>query len=572
MEKNFCKFLEKIGMIDKETSSAILKVYHTISNENRDINILELSYQILITFINNITNKQKIFMCRNIPLKYQEMKEKYKKDKIISILLKNKLKSKITLVKYLLIWRNKAKMIMKEKRETKKMKMINHYTNNSSSLKRSNHTSTSNSLYRLTNKNISSNLNNMDDKVNSFIEKDDFSYDNNVSKKSNSQMILFNTTKNSSNSGIKIQYNNVNNNNNYKKIDKSESLNVEKKSKNTKNEKKLNHFRTTNTNNNNNITKSEFLEKKELKECTFKPKINNLKKGMTPSIKSEKERKAKIQKTFDKLYYDNVKYKLAKEMKAIEVDHFINKEMTFNPNINFTSSLLREEKKGNFESRVKTFLEIKNKHSEKIQNKINKELNELYSFTPKINYNNLNINKSFSGVSKLTKTMNDKTESEIANTIPAYLRLYEESKMRNKRQIKRKKEIDDYILNLSNSLTKRISVVDYNKIKELYENNQKYIIREKTKNKVLNEEGVTFKPYIYKNQYAKNIYSTFYERNSKFLEDKEKFINLGRNSTYSNPKKKISKNEKKKIVKNIVDRLCKDSKFGTINNDLGNNK
>ena len=40
----------------------------------------------------------------------------------------------------------------------------------------------------------------------------------------------------------------------------------------------------------------------------------------------------------------------------------------------------------------------------------------------------------------------------------------------------------------------------------------------------------------------------------------------------SNPKKKISNNEKKEIVKNIIDRLYKDSKYGTMNNSFGCNK
>ena len=67
---------------------------------------------------------------------------------------------------------------------------------------------------------------------------------------------------------------------------------------------------------------------------------------------------------------------------------------------------------------------------------------------------------------------------------------------------------------------------------------------------------------------AKNINSNFYERNMKFLEDKEKFINSHQNTV--SKKKKMSKNEKKEIVKNIIERLYNESKSGAINNSNNN--
>ena len=194
---------------------------------------------------------------------------------------------------------------------------------------------------------------------------------------------------------------------------------------------------------------------------------------------------------------------------------------------------------------------------------MNEEFNKSYSFSPK-------INKSYSNNALFSKTYNEKNISDNMNTIPAYIRLYEESKVRNKKYLERKKEIEDCINNLSSNVLKKIPKVNYNKINELYENKNKAKIDEKTKNKVENEEGITFKPYIYKNRFAKYIFSNFYERNSRFLQDKEKYINLHQN--FSNPKKNISKNDKKEIVKNIIDRLYNDSKSLTINNSVGCNK
>ena len=88
MEKLFCRFLTKIGMIDKDTSLKFMKIYNDIYNDNKSINIFELSFQILIAFFNNITSNQKNYMCHNLPLKFYEMHETNKKHKLISLISK----------------------------------------------------------------------------------------------------------------------------------------------------------------------------------------------------------------------------------------------------------------------------------------------------------------------------------------------------------------------------------------------------------------------------------------------------------------------------------------------------
>ena len=571
MENNFCRFLSKIGMIDEDTSLTFLKIYNDFYQDNVDINIFELSFQILFTFLNNITNNQKKYMCQNLPLKYYELREKNKKQKLISIIMKNRLKNKINLLKYFFNWINKSKNKKKEiinkdnnnKNKKNNNKNINTFNKNNSSFKKINQNSYNN-IYKIPYPNYFSNANVIEDKFNSINNQDnqDNSLDNNLSNKSTNQFFLSNTTKNSNNSGIKMDYNTINNFN-YKELNKSSSgdklLNSKKK------KKILNNYRSTNDIN----STWGYKEQNELKECTFKPKINNLKRAITPSKMSYNKRKAEIQSRFDKLYCDNEKYYLQKQIKAIELDHLTTKELTFSPNIKNKSYILKDDRKEKFENRIKTYLDIKNKHSDEMQNKLNEEFNKNYSFSPKIN--NSKVTKSYSTNSIFYKTINDKNESENSSSIPVHARLYEESKLRNRKRLQRKKEIDDYINNLSNSLIKKITVVNYNKINDLYENKEKKIINEKTKNKVQKEEGITFKPFIYKNKFAKNINSNFYERNSRFLEDKEKFINSHKN--IENQKKKMSQNEKKEIVKNIIERLYNESKSGTIsNNSISCNK
>ena len=140
-----------------------------------------------------------------------------------------------------------------------------------------------------------------------------------------------------------------------------------------------------------------------------------------------------------------------------------------------------------------------------------------------------------------------------------FMRLYEESKDRNLRKIKREKEYKNYINNMANiSFKKEIKDVNYEKLNELYLYDKKYEIIKKTRQKVENEEGSTFKPDIYINNTSKNITSDFYERNEKFIKDKQDFIEKSikeRDKLFNNNIDKYSREEKDEIIKNIVKRL-----------------
>ena len=556
MEKDFCKFLTKIGLIDEATSSRFIKIYNDVFRQGNDVNIFELSFQILIAFLNNITNNQKNYICHNLPLKYFEMHERNKKDKLISILMKNRLRNKINLLKYLYIWKH-AKNNNKQKNKNN-INIFNKYNSLNRLYKRNMKNTSSNSSYKYLNSNYFSNMKLNDKKYKSIINYDDYSYDTTISKYTTPQLYLSKTIKNIKwDSGAKDPFNNSNIIS-YKNINKSASEGK------IKNAKRINGFSYNSSSIIDDKTSYDYKEDKEDKECTYNSYIYNVKKNnsISPNRISKEQREKEHQLRFDKLYYDDKKYKLTKEMKALELDYNSTKDLTFNPNINKTPNLIRD-RKGKFENRIHYYLEEKDKHSYKM--KINEELEHNYSFTPKIN--SPKISKTSSNISAFSKTFNEKNVLLNRNCIPAYIRLYEESKLRSQKKIEKEREIDENISKMANSLNKNKSVVNYDKINELYENKEKNQIYVKVKKKVESEEGITFKPYIYKNRFAKNIKNNFYERNSKFLLDKEKFINLHQN--LYKPKNKMSQNEKRRIVKNIINRLYSGENSGNGSHKLG---
>jgi hypothetical protein len=536
MENKFCHFLVKIGIIDKDICSIFLQIYKDMKYENKNLNILELSFHILITFLNNMTNKQKAYLSRTFPLKFFEIRQKLILDKLRSIIITNQLKYKLHLIKYLYKWKF-----------SKRIKSYKSHNNQRNSF-----------IYNQNSKIISSNTTYQIHRQKNLFEKEmssDNYEKNNISEKVNfnRHFLSNNTTTKNSISNFNFNLINVNSKG---KLEKSNSDNI------TPN-KSINIKSYNNSNIIKNIQKTlEYKEQKELKECTFKPKINNLKQSLNLTKSSNKNRNKEIQNRFEKLYRDNEKYNLSKQIKALELDYLINKELTFNPSINNSRHLTRENSKENFETRVKTFLEQKKQHTEEIKNKINLELEKNFSFSPKINTSKISKNNSTN--SFFSKTINDKKDSTNYKEMPSYIRLYEESKLRNQKQIQKRKEADELITNLSNNNLKS-TILNINKINELYKNKSKAKVDERTKKKVIKEEGLTFKPNLYKNKFAKNIFSTFYERNYKFLEDREKFITTNKNKI--NHDRIISPKEKKQIVENVIGRLYSDPKSFTITNN-----
>jgi hypothetical protein len=298
MEKDFCKFLIEIGLIDEDTSLTFIKIYNEVFQESKDVNIFELSFQILTTFLNNITNTQKNYMCHNLPLKYFERHEKNRKDKLISIIMKIKLRNKIKLLKYLYKWKN-----AKTQNKNKNINSFNKYSSLITIYKTNLKNTNSNNSYKYLNSNYYSNTKLIEEKYKN-IKHDAFSYDNTVPKNSTPQLYLSETIKNRKYySGLKEPFKNINEYNN-KNINKSASEDKANSSK----RKKGSSYNSSST-----IdvkTTMAWKEEMELKECTFKPKINNLKQNRSISQNkiSNEQREKELLLRFDKLYHDNQKY------------------------------------------------------------------------------------------------------------------------------------------------------------------------------------------------------------------------------------------------------------------------
>ena len=113
---------------------------------------------------------------------------------------------------------------------------------------------------------------------------------------------------------------------------------------------------------------------------------------------------------------------------------------------------------------------------------------------------------------------------------------------------------------MANRTSKKFYKVDYEKIRSLSGNKEKKLIYEKTRKKVEEEEGITFKPMLnLNNKYIGRIKGNFYERNkidkkNSIFENFTKFEEKDRKKT-----KKYTEEEKKQIVSNIVKRLYNES-------------
>ena len=77
-----------------------------------------------------------------------------------------------------------------------------------------------------------------------------------------------------------------------------------------------------------------------------------------------------IAQRFEKLYRDNEKYKVSKELKAIQLENIASQKSTFIPEI-IKKKIKKYKSEGNFERRQEKFLENKKRHFTEIKNEIN---------------------------------------------------------------------------------------------------------------------------------------------------------------------------------------------------------
>ena len=292
---------------------------------------------------------------------------------------------------------------------------------------------------------------------------------------------------------------------------------------------------------------TEYLkEEEELKNCTFKPKVNKSNKTPILSIKTDKINNFK---RIEKLYLDNQR-KVDKRTEGILLrDNKLSRENTFKPIFVSTSV---KKLKNNFSIRMHKYNKIKEEKKKKLMKSIETDFNVIYTFSPKLNKNhyqkNNNINKN--------------------KKIPAYERLYNKNK---NKYLKRK--IDEANIN-NKSLSLNNKSVDFQKIQKLYE---EYKLLKQKRNKrqqmIDKERGLTFNPLLINgDKYLDKITPGFYAREKKFVEEHKNHINAYRN--YLNKEKekyfKRYSEDKKIIVQNVVNRLYNEERNKKINKNYRN--
>ena len=536
MEKSFCDYLVSIGLIDLKISNNIKFLNKEVSKSRKEFSFTDSFFISLMNYFNNLTLNQKKYMCFSLPLRFILLRQKELNKKLKSIILRKNLKEKINKLKYLLRWIRAVKFnfeIEKNSNYEDKEKL---------------------------------NINNilLDDDSGSIIF-DDFIIESKkvpdvIKEKKN------NNSFSEKNKKIGIKINNS--------FNKSRS-------------KFNNNLKTKGI-----LTTTDRKELLQLSECTFKPTINTTNNNSFRITNPNSNRKM----TFMKLYQDSEKYRIKKRLKELEFEKIINNELTFRPQLCHTPKSLSNFKFDSFNERQNNFINNKKENANKLKINLDKNTAKKCSFIPKVNKIMMDFNLSSTGINRNnltnihsahTNKINNLTNEEnkqsqnintynnsknnytgesyftLSNskTIPAHLRLYNDSQRRNSSYIQKENEYNKLITDMANITSKKDSKVDYEKLFNLYENKEGKLVQEKTKEKVQKEEGITFMPELsLNNKYLNRITNDFYERNKyckknnlfkqyeKFDEDSKKI------------KKKYTDDQKKKIIKNIVSRLYNESK------------
>ena len=297
-------------------------------------------------------------------------------------------------------------------------------------------------------------------------------------------------------------------------------------------------------------------EQEELKECTFKPKINNYTPFTNNSeISTTNKSKGINRQIINKLYSDNKRRIDKREMELQSKNKKDEKENTFQPVL---ISKTPKNLKQNFEERLKNFDNQKNINLEKLrENNENLFINQ-HTFSPDISKSQRSVSRSFS--------------SEKIN-IPIHERLYHIGEEQKRKKLLKEKEINLQIKNSANSpinrnkenINKLNSSVDYKKIEELYNDYKKMqnkLLKKRTDLDI--EQGITFQPEIFTNRkYYDKIDIDFHSREEYYLNKKQQNLYYQQNlideqNNNMSSRKKYSKKEKEEIANNIINRLYKE--------------
>jgi len=536
MEVDFCEHLINIGFINKESFSNIILDYHkNYSNNNFATNMTNT----LSNYINNLSNEEKNYMSANLVGNYLNYLNNKKIKALKTIFNIYKVKVLYQKLKYLYRWKINTINNNNEKENNEALTTIKASKSNKNKFKRSNKRYNQNEI------------NTSQDKMNCLSMKID---NNKTNKCLDKYKILFN------NYDMKKKHKISYNDSSMRKLESTKENSI-------KNNKKIN----------NELQSSLALkEQKELMECTFSPKINKFPRRIKSTGTDKKystinneqnnynNNRGDLLEIFNKLHNDKIYYrdKIKKQEELLEKK--FREENTFKPKLYNSCNKKYTKNNLTFNERQKNFLEKKEMNSGRIQKIMDDNYSRVCSFVPEVNVF-IKRYKEFNENFMLRNPNSYSIEEFHSNPTPnirtnkfssPFNRLYEDSKNRTIRQDQRRKDYNNYLDEMANLTCKKDNSVDYNKINELYLYEQKKNIINKTKKKVEEEEGISFRPNIYINELGKNIYSDFYERNEKFLKDRQDFIdNSIKMQNKSLNKDKFSKEQKKEIVKNIVERL-----------------
>ena len=532
MEKNFSLYLTKIGLFDQNTSKDIIKQNLEFKGKNFE----DSSFHYLMNFFDNLNEEQKKYMSYYIPNNFKIITTQKRIKKLKSILIQKILRQKLKLLKYFFNWKrninsyesslnNNEENYKSNFDEIDKIISLDDYFSNEK-----------NKIIKYNYKNMRAiyNIKKINDKMPFMAYK----------SKNESP---FNKLKN------KFIQNFPYNNNNYE-INGYKTMNMRKPDYKYIYKNLYQPNKSKKEPKNKLLTSLETKELKDLKECTFKPRINALSsKKKIDKSQSKNKSKENLLPTFERLYKDEEKNKLNKELKTIDREYNLGKNFSFTPNINNNfRHIYKYQDHKNFAQRQREYMEKIDKKKEDLKYLIESKNELICSFNPKIT----NEKGEYYPLKKKKTSEKEMTSSSV------FKRLYLDVMTRQNLKEQKEKENNDKFNEMANYLTIDKKVNDSDLIERLSKDNKDII--NKTKEKVEKDEGITFQPDIGDNEYIQNINTTFMERNELFINKKNHFIeqenakqieNLRNGGT--NKKKKYTPEEREQIINNIIERLYK---------------
>ena len=555
MEVKFINHLIENGIIDNKTGNQILSLYYEKCPNFKTSKFIfnELMTEILLIIVNNLNDIQKKFMCFHLPVKFIKLTENFIKEKLRVILIKKIFKNKYILGKYFFRWNRNIYL---------NKKIISSYKDI-----KSQRINTSNNYCK-------------NNKINKYIQE--FCEINN-----------YNNIESKANNNFYLTFNNENRNKtcNYTK-EKFLTSRENKDDKHLRTKNNINYIKIKNLiNKNNNINK--IFKNKELKNINY---INFLIDKIINAKKTDQINISNLVDSYDtnnNILSTNSNTINKKSKNTTENNLPINQK--FSRGLNIMDSYNKKKYKNTeYYNSSSNYKNIKEKRINDFKNEMNKIKfqnyveenfknedsvlpitkickrndyinNRLISNTYKNIEDNNNIVKIYYSNLFHTPFCEDIKQTFPKNNFPVYNRLFEDGINRMKKQKRKKLEQDKYLDDLSNQISGEKKIVDYNRINDLYKNKGKSKTFEKTKVKVEEEEGLTFRPSIKENKYMKRIYSNFMERN--FYNKNGKEYNYDNYNYDLKSQKKMTNKQKEKIINRIIDKLSMNSQLKNLSNN-----